>query len=140
MNFLLLLSCFLFLSPVGEDKAETSTLEVRVTNLSAGDSNLMVAFFHKPEKFLTDERYLSKVISVKDLKETSFKVSLPAGEYAIAIFQDKNKNGKLDRNLFYYPSEPFGFSNNCKPLLRAPEWSDAAFKAAGNQTIEVQLN
>ncbi len=34
------------------------------------------------------------------------------GAYAIAVFHDRNGNGKLDRSLIGLPSEPYGFSNN----------------------------
>jgi len=33
------------------------------------------------------------------------------GEYAIAVFQDLNGNGRIDRP-FFIPTEPFGFSND----------------------------
>ncbi len=33
------------------------------------------------------------------------------GDYAIAVFQDVNGNGRIDRP-FFIPTEPFGFSND----------------------------
>ena len=33
------------------------------------------------------------------------------GDYAIAVFQDLNGNGRIDRP-FFIPTEPFGFSND----------------------------
>lgn len=37
---------------------------------------------------------------------------IPYGEYAIALYQDENGNGKLDTGAFGVPTEPFAFSNN----------------------------
>jgi uncharacterized protein (DUF2141 family) len=37
---------------------------------------------------------------------------LPAGQYAIAAFQDTNNNQKLDKKWFVLPKEPYGFSND----------------------------
>jgi uncharacterized protein (DUF2141 family) len=34
------------------------------------------------------------------------------GTYAIAVFHDRNGNGKLDRSFIGLPSEPYGFSND----------------------------
>ena len=34
------------------------------------------------------------------------------GTYSIAVFHDRNGNGKLDRNFIGLPSEPYGFSND----------------------------
>jgi uncharacterized protein (DUF2141 family) len=39
------------------------------------------------------------------------ELSLPAGEYVIAVYQDTNDNNELDSNLFGFPKEPFGMSN-----------------------------
>jgi len=137
-TFLIVLSLFLFAS--GDDgNGEASQVKIRITNISSEDSNIMVAIFRDPESFLTENRYHSRVISVKNSKEADLEVTLPHGEYAIAVFEDKNKNGVLDRNLFFYPVEPYGFSNNYHPTLRAPTWSEAAFKAEGTQLIEVEL-
>ncbi len=33
------------------------------------------------------------------------------GDYAVAVFQDLNGNGRIDRP-FFIPTEPFGFSND----------------------------
>jgi uncharacterized protein (DUF2141 family) len=33
------------------------------------------------------------------------------GDYAIAVFQDMNGNGRIDRP-FFVPTEPYGFSND----------------------------
>ena len=35
-----------------------------------------------------------------------------AGDYGVVALHDENKNMKLDRNLFGYPKEGFGFANN----------------------------
>ena len=39
------------------------------------------------------------------------KLDLPEGEYVIAIFQDTNNNGKLDKNFFNIPKELVGMTN-----------------------------
>lgn len=62
---------------------------------------------------------------------------LPPGEYAIAIYQDINGNKKLDTNLFGYPKEPFGFSNNIKPKLSAPGFADCRITLNANKRITI---
>jgi len=44
-------------------------------------------------------------------KVISHELSIPYGEYAIAIFQDSNNNGQLDYGLFGIPRELVGMSN-----------------------------
>ncbi|KAA2238323.1 DUF2141 domain-containing protein [Salinarimonas soli] len=38
--------------------------------------------------------------------------NVPAGPIAVAVYQDVNGNGQLDRNVIGIPSEPYGFSND----------------------------
>lgn len=37
---------------------------------------------------------------------------LPPGRYAIAAYHDLNGNGRLDKQTFGLPAEPYGFSND----------------------------
>lgn len=141
MKYTLVIIIFVLSTYLGgkEKGRDVSNIKIKVTNISKGNSNVMVAIFSNPETFLSEDRYFSKVISVSNISETTLDVSLPKGDYAIAIFQDQNMNGVLDRNMFYYPTEPYGFSNNYRPVIRAPRWDDAAFYADGDQVIEVKL-
>lgn len=41
----------------------------------------------------------------------TFNLQIPAGEYAIQVYQDINNNGQLDFGLFGIPREPVGISN-----------------------------
>jgi uncharacterized protein (DUF2141 family) len=59
--------------------------------------------------------------------EVTIEFEVPYGDYAVAVSHDLNGNGKLDKNLFGYPKEPFGFSNNYKPKLSSPDFSDCKF-------------
>jgi uncharacterized protein (DUF2141 family) len=49
------------------------------------------------------------------------------GTYAIAAYQDLNGNGKLDRNFFGVPTEPYAFSNNPAVKWQEPTFAEAAF-------------
>jgi uncharacterized protein (DUF2141 family) len=66
---------------------------------------------------------------------------LDYGDYAIAVYQDLNGNGKLDTGgLLGMPQEPYCFSNNFRPMarLRGPRFSDCRFTYSATQT-EVNL-
>jgi uncharacterized protein (DUF2141 family) len=68
---------------------------------------------------------------------------LDYGEYAIAVFQDLNNNGRLDTGgLLGMPKEPYCFSNNFRPMshLRAPRFADCRFTYGPTQTtVRVQM-
>jgi len=48
--------------------------------------------------------------------------------YAVAVFQDENGNGKMDKNLFGIPIEGYGSSNNIRPTMSAPAFKESSFK------------
>lgn len=58
--------------------------------------------------------------------QTVIELHLPPGRYAFAALHDENSNHKLDRNLFGFPKEGFGFSNNPKVAMSAPPFDRAA--------------
>lgn len=51
------------------------------------------------------------------------------GRYAIVVFHDENGNGELDHNMFRFPAEPLGFSNNFRlgPLSGLPTFDKLGF-------------
>ncbi len=58
--------------------------------------------------------------------QTTARLTLPAGRYAIAVLHDENSNHKLDRNFVGIPKEGFGFTNNPKVRLTAPGFDTVA--------------
>ncbi len=58
-------------------------------------------------------------------------ITLQAGRYAVALFQDTKGTGKLESNFFGVPTVPYGFSNNASGGLRAPGFDAAAFDVGG---------
>lgn len=69
-----------------------------------------------------------------------FQVPDTAATYAVSAFLDENGNGRLDRNAFGLPKEPWGVSNNARPALRAPRFSEARFSVGAGQKKTVQLS
>ncbi len=63
--------------------------------------------------------------------------TLPAGKYAVQVYQDLNDNEKLDMSG-QMPTEPFGFSN-VKMLMGPPDFTLCAFELTENKTINVSL-
>ena len=60
-----------------------------------------------------------------DVKDTSLSIpcqGLPAGTYAISLFQDENGNGKLDTAVFGIPTEKYGFSNDAQGVMGQPSY------------------
>ena len=64
---------------------------------------------------------------------------VPAGVYAIAVVHDLNGNQRVDTNFVGIPTEPWGVSNNVRPLMRAPKFDEAAIRVAPDQTLTVDV-
>lgn len=66
--------------------------------------------------------------------------TLPAGRYAVSVYQDVNGNHKLDRGFLGIPNEPVGASNNPKSRMGPPRFEECAFSmGASDQKIEISL-
>jgi len=64
---------------------------------------------------------------------------LPAGKYAVAVFQDLDNDNRLNRWLGLLPREPYGFSNNVGKYGPA-SFNKAAFDLSEDKSISIQLN
>lgn len=92
-----------------------------------------------------DDSDETKVFKQKHLKidgesvKVSFK-DIPAGEYAIYVFHDENKNKKLDKGFFDIPEEGYAFSTNYMDLFDTPEFEDIKFLVEENKVYEDKIN
>lgn len=121
-----------------EDKA---SLKLVITNVTK-QGKIYVAV-HKPNnKFPDGDDKIVKRLTgtcnsatcVFDLGEVMY------GDYAIAIYQDENGNGKLDTGAFSVPKEPFAFSNNFKPRFGGPDFEKCKFTVnQTEQTVNIEM-
>lgn len=116
------------------------SLTVSLSNIKkTGKINLAV---YKAGEDFPNDKFLVKNLSGEcktGVCTFEFK-SLPYGEYAIAIYQDENGNGKLDTGNFGVPKEPFAFSNNFRPKWGGPTFDKCKFQfTKDKQAIEIAL-
>ena len=134
-----LIAIVLFLFGTGHSLyAQPHTLTVEIEQVVPGRGVLKISLYDAPGSFL--EQGLEKHQS--DLEEggsTRFVFDqIPPGEYAIAVIQDSNKNGTLDKGMFG-PTEPYGFSNDAGCLFGPPSFEDASFELTGNREMTIEL-
>ncbi len=122
--FVLLIPFFLMLTTSDPTPA---TLSVEITNVRSEGGTLRVALYKPGAKFGKTEPDFHKNIPVKQAGSLKVAFDIVPGTYAIALYHDKNDNDKLDKNMVGYPREPFGFSNNYRPVVSAPDFKDCAF-------------
>lgn len=111
--------------------AREGVLSVWVEGVNGEKGILQVAVFNREDAFLEKPFRTKKVAATKDGIDLIFE-DLPEGSYAIAVYLDENKNGKLDKNFIGFPKELYGFSNNAKgSILGPPSFQQAKFELSG---------
>jgi uncharacterized protein (DUF2141 family) len=117
------------------------TLTIEFKELKNKEADLYIAV-SKPSKNFPDEANMVKQLIVKPKGKSTISISVDGlnyGAYAVMVFQDLNGNGKLDKGFMGIPNEPFAFSNNYKPVFRAPKFDDCAFQfSATNRLVAIE--
>ena len=117
-------------------------LHVEVRNITSTKGDIWIAVFDRADTFLDDGAQAhGKIYKVTKTGSGTFKLpDVPYGRYALSVFHDENGNGKLDKNFWGVPKEPFGFSEGAKAKYSKPAFGDADFEfGAGTGKVVVTL-
>jgi uncharacterized protein (DUF2141 family) len=113
---------------------------VNVSGIAEPVGQVGCSLFSKPSGFPIDSSGAQILWLPADVKGVTCRFpDVPAGAYAVSVAHDLNRNGKLDSNLFGIPAEPWGVSNNLRPVLRAPRFEEAMFRI-GAEAKEVVVD
>ncbi len=122
---------------------KTVSIVVKVSGIQSDKGSIQVALFSTEASFPNEKPYQAKKYPLKaseKVVEIAFD-NVPIGDYAVAVYQDKNDNDKLDTNFVGFPQEPYGFSNKHNPKLSAPKYQSAKVKVdQARQVLEVSID
>ncbi|RIV25070.1 DUF2141 domain-containing protein [Fibrisoma montanum] len=90
------------------------SLLIEITNVQPNRGKIVVELYKDKADWLKTPFRKLTLPADKSTKTASFTV--PPGQYAVSIYQDKNENGTLDQNFLNIPKEPIGFGNNYRPF------------------------
>jgi hypothetical protein len=113
---------------VKKDTLAQVPLSLNIENLASANAPVIVGLygtkneFPEPDKQLKEYRFTPKSKTLKAVISDQ-----PFGRYAIAIYQDVNSDGKIDKNVLGIPTEGYAFSNNIKPKVKAPNFDECSF-------------
>ena len=111
------------------------TLTIQIENVDIGKGLVHIALYDNEKSFPKDEDYTFATNTESVAKAVTVTMTdLPKGVYAAAIFQDKNRNGRID-TVLGIPTEKYGFSNN----TMTPSWGKNSFAINGDMSIVVKL-
>jgi hypothetical protein len=115
---------------------------LKVTNVKDEKSTIHVGFYKKENNFPTQQQHaFAKEIGPGKKGEIYVTWNdVPEGEYSLAIYQDIDNSGRMKTNMFGYPKEPFGFSQNFKPKMSKPKFNQCMITFNSNSNyFEVKL-
>lgn len=112
-----------------------ATLEVQ--NLHPNEGPLMIAGYADAAGFAAKNAPVQMQLAVTGETMRVRVCNLAGDRAAFTLFQDLNRNGKLDTNPFGFPTEPWGASGKT-PAMTAPKWesSQVALTADGATAAE----
>ena len=132
----------LFIIPFLPPTVSGGTLTVTILNFRNNQGQVSVALYNNEAAFPKSPDKAVKIIvaPIRDKKSAVVFESLPPGEYAVSVFHDENKNGKMDTNFFGIPKEGVGASNGARGHMGPPHYKDAKFNFNGtSQSITINL-
>ena len=114
--------------------SNSSSFKLQIEGLKKVEGEIRIAMFDSKESYTKEPIHAVVITIVSTLVEWEVP-TLPFGEYAIAVYHDKNKNGKLDTNFLGIPKEGYGFSNNARGRFGPASWEDAQFTVNSESEI-----
>lgn len=104
----------------------SQTLEIEIYPIKTIEGEINLTVYLDNETFAAETPFRTYNFEKTGLENNKISITitdLEPGKYGISIFDDVNRNGKIDYHLFV-PCEGFGFSNyhfkkRCKPEF---EW------------------
>lgn len=129
----ILLMSMLWMQGAGE-------MKIVVSNIYPAEGQLFVALYRGENGFMkADSASYRQIVEISAERHTIVFNEIEEGEYAVAIFQDVNGNGKLDMKKARIPNEPFGFSNDARSKIGPPGYEKAKFYFSGDMEINIRL-
>jgi uncharacterized protein (DUF2141 family) len=135
-----LLSALMGLAPGGAWRARAATLFVKIENVSPKGGDIRIAIYNRASYSGHDQNAVADKVVRAVFPETAMRFDdLSPGIYAIKLFQDVNRNGRFDMSWIGIPEEPFGFSNDARPILDQPSFGATKFELRNTRTITIHL-
>ena len=116
-------------------------LTVTVTNIPAPQGDLLIGLYNSAGSFAGSPLPQSPKVRLTSAGRVTATISgVTPGTYAIAVIQDLNRNGKLDKNLIGMPTEPIAFSVVKKIPKGKPGFAACSFEVKDKQiSLSIQL-
>lgn len=117
-------------------------IEVSVAGLRNGDGNVVICVWRKQDKGFPNcgAGQPFKKLTIPATAPSTTLDNLRPGEYAISIFHDEKKLGRLERNFFGAPTSGVGLANNPQfGPMNPPTFDKARVFLPSTQTLSIAV-
>ncbi|RYE24799.1 MAG: DUF2141 domain-containing protein, partial [Sphingobacteriaceae bacterium] len=106
--------------------AQAQETQINITGIKSAKGKIALSLFKNNQSFEKEQPYKSFVFDKKDMVNGALTVTIKAeaGTYGIALLDDENSNGKMDKSFIGMPKEGFGFSDFYMEKLKKPAFDD----------------
>jgi uncharacterized protein (DUF2141 family) len=118
--------------------AQNQSLTIVIKNVKNGAGNVAAALYHSEDEFMKKTWQSRSAPSQPGEMHFVFE-NVPAGDYAVSVMHDANKNGEVDKNFMGIPKEGFGFSNDALGKFGPPAFKDAKFVIPDKNELVITL-
>ncbi len=118
------------------DGASTAA-ELHIRGITPGAGPVRIALFDSASSFPNRNAAQHKFSVDSSAPQINAPLTTTSRAIAVAVFQDLNNDGKLNRSAFGIPTEPYGFSGANSRSLGPPSFAEAAVQPRGS--VEVLL-
>jgi len=85
-------------------------LSITIHNIYPVKGDIYIAIYDNDDDFMDIEKVaFRKIAPIESEVQTIILNDIPAGEYAVSVFQDIDENGELIQILLAYPANPSAF-------------------------------
>ena len=127
MKIILTLAALLLAQSASPALAQQASLTLELET-GRPEGQIAVAVYRNADDFRHNRNPVRTLMLERDGAVTQTTITgLAPGRYAIAAFQDLNRDGKLGTNPVGIPNEPFGFSSEARARFGPPSFEAAAF-------------
>ncbi|QCK14425.1 DUF2141 domain-containing protein [Mangrovivirga cuniculi] len=121
-----------------QEEKESINITLKIEGIKAQQGQLMIRVFNTNVNY-PDQAFRDVIVDLKNEQSDIYKVeNLPAGDYAIIIYQDLNSNNNIDIGMMG-PEEPLGYSNNASNPYGPAPYESAKMSFQKDRMLTVTL-
>lgn len=123
---ILTVGALIMMAVAGSASTENGTITIQVTGVRSSQGQIGCALYARAAGFpLEPAGTVQKWHPASTTGVQCRFAGLAPGNYAVAVSHDLNGNRRTDRNFLGLPREDWGVTNNVRPSLRPPRFSEA---------------